>query len=77
VQAFADEEIRQVLTNLTPDDRTTLFEELPSYLTRNLLNLLPEDQRQSALTLLGYPEYSVGRLMTPNYVAVRSDWTAA
>jgi len=39
--------------------------------------LLPEDQRRSALTLLGYPEGSVGRLMTPNYVAVRTDWTAA
>jgi magnesium transporter len=27
------------------------------------------------VTLLGYPEKSVGRLMTPDYVAIREDWT--
>lgn len=77
VQNFADEENRRVLTSLTPDDRTALFEELPSKFSRRLINLLPAEQRQSALTLLGYPEDSIGRLMTPNYVAVRKDWTVA
>ena len=28
-----------------------------------------------ALTLLGYPERSIGRLMTPHYVAVQEHWT--
>ncbi len=77
VQDFAEEENRRVLANLTPDDRTALFEELPSKFSRRLINLLPEEQRQSALTLLGYPEDSIGRLMTPNYVAVRKNWTVA
>jgi magnesium transporter len=36
--------------------------------------LSPEDL-QEARTLLGYPEESIGRLMTPDYVAVRPEWT--
>ncbi|RRR74577.1 MAG: magnesium transporter [Candidatus Viridilinea halotolerans] len=69
------EETRQLLANLSPDDRTQLFEELPGLATQKLLNLLsPEDLRE-ARQLLGYPEESVGRLMTPDYVAVRPEWT--
>src|SRR5690606_39995192 len=30
---------------------------------------------REARWLLGYPEDSVGRLMTPDYVAVRQDWS--
>ncbi|PDW01754.1 magnesium transporter [Candidatus Viridilinea mediisalina] len=68
------EETRQLLANLSPDDRTQLFEELPGQATQKLLNLLsPEDLRE-ARQLLGYPEESVGRLMTPDYVAVRPEW---
>ncbi|MBP1467746.1 magnesium transporter [Candidatus Chloroploca sp. M-50] len=69
------EETRHLLANLSPDDRTQLFEELPGQATQKLLNLLgPEDLRE-ARQLLGYPEESVGRLMTPDYVAVRPTWT--
>lgn len=69
------EETRHLLANLSPDDRTHLFEELPGQATQKLLNLLaPEDLRE-ARQLLGYPEESVGRLMTPDYVAVRPHWT--
>lgn len=72
---LSNEETRNLLDNLKPDDRTTLFEELPGRATQKLLNLLsPEDLKQARL-LLGYPEESVGRLMTPDYVAVRPDWT--
>ncbi|WP_298401800.1 magnesium transporter [uncultured Chloroflexus sp.] len=71
------DETRLLLANLSPDDRTQLFEELPGQVTQKLLNLLsPEDLRE-ARQLLGYPEESVGRLMTPDYVAVRPNWTIA
>ncbi|MGI6549289.1 MAG: magnesium transporter [Syntrophomonadales bacterium] len=74
---LTDEETRHLLADLAPDDRTTLFEELPGQVTQRLLNLLsPEDLREARF-LLGYPEYSVGRLMTPDYVAVRPEWTVA
>ncbi|WP_153724604.1 magnesium transporter [Heliorestis convoluta] len=72
---LTDEETRHLLASLTPDDRTNLFEELPGQVTQHLLNFLsPEDLRESR-QLLGYPEESVGRLMTPDYVAVRPEWT--
>lgn len=72
---LTNEETRYLLTNLRPDDRTSLFEELPGQVTQRLLNLLsPEDMKEARL-LLGYPEESVGRLMTPEYVAVRPQWT--
>jgi len=71
---LTDEELRELLSRLRPDDRTNLFEELPGQATQKLLNLLtPEDLRE-ARWLLGYPEESVGRLMTPDYVAVRPEW---
>ncbi|MBA2665222.1 MAG: magnesium transporter [Bradymonadaceae bacterium] len=73
---LTDEDTRQLLANLRPDDRTQLLEELPGQVTQRLLNLLsPEDLKEARL-LLGYPEESVGRLMTPDYVAVRPTWTA-
>jgi magnesium transporter len=72
---LTNEETRYLLTDLRPDDRTALFEELPGQVTQRLLNLLsPEDMKEARL-LLGYPEESVGRLMTPEYVAVRPQWT--
>jgi magnesium transporter len=51
------------------------LEELPAAATRQLLALLTPAERAVAMTLLGYPEGSIGRLMTPHYVAIREDWT--
>lgn len=75
LRGLTDEETRTVLANLKPDDRTSLLEEMPGQLTQRLLNLLNPDDLKESRYLLGYPEGSVGRLMTPEYVAVRSDWT--
>lgn len=74
---MSDEHILGILLELSPDERTELFEELPGKVTQRLLNLLPPEERQEALRLLGYPENSVGRLMTPDYVAIRPSWTVA
>ncbi len=72
---IADKEIQALLEELPPDDRTALFEDLPGQLTQRILNLLPAEERKEALNLLGYPEESVGRLMTPDYIAVKKDWS--
>jgi magnesium transporter len=77
LKELTDEETRQLLANLSPDDRTELLLELPSQATRRLLNLLSPDDLAEARNLLGYPEQSVGRLMTPDYVSVRPEWTAS
>lgn len=72
---LTDDETRYLLTNMTPDDRTALLGELPGEVTQQLLSLLSPQDLKEARRLLGYPDESVGRLMTPDYVAVRSHWT--
>lgn len=74
---LSSEETRQLLASLSPDDRTQLFSELPGQVTQKLLNLLSPDDLKETRQLLGYPPESVGRLMTPDYVAVRPEWTIA
>jgi len=75
LKAMAQEDVASLLNNMAPDDRTLFLEELPAEATRQLLTLLTPAERAVAVTLLGYPEKSVGRLMTPHYVAVREQWT--
>lgn len=59
-----------LLNELPADDRTDFLEELPSNVVRELIKLLDPDERRITLSLLGYPENSIGRLMTPDYVYV-------
>ena len=66
-----------ILNEMSPDDRTALLEELPGKLLNNILSLLSKEERDIAKTLLGYPENSVGRLMTPDYIAVRENLTVS
>jgi magnesium transporter len=75
LKAMAQEDVAALLNNMAPDDRTRFLEELPAAVTRQLLALLTPAERAVALTLLGYPERSVGRRMTPHYVAARELWT--
>jgi magnesium transporter len=75
LKAMASEDAAALLNDMAPDDRTMFLEELPASATRQLLALLSPEERSVAVTLLGYPEGSIGRLMTPNYTAVHEDWT--
>ena len=72
---LTDHEARELLAKLRPDDRTVLLEELPRQTILRLQNLLSPRDLIEARKLLGYPEESVGRLMTPDFVSVLSDWT--
>lgn len=78
VEAMADERGRlaELLNDLSPDERTAFLEELPGSVAQRLLTLLSPRERRIAVMLLGYPEESVGRLMTTDFVAVRPEWTA-
>jgi magnesium transporter len=75
LKAMAHEQVVAILNEMSPDDRTALLEELPSEAARKLIKLLTPDERRVAQSLLGYPEGSVGRLMTPDFIAVHEDWT--
>jgi len=64
----------ELLNELPADDRTSFLEELPSEVVKELIKLLDPEERKVTLSLLGYPDGSVGRLMTPDYIAVQVDW---
>jgi magnesium transporter len=75
LRELTDQETRVLLADLNPDDRTELLGELPGQVTQRLLNLLGPEDLKEARRLLGYPDESVGRLMTPDYLAVKPEWT--
>jgi magnesium transporter len=75
LRCMAHEQVAAILNEMSPDDRTALLEEMPSAAARQLIQLLTPEERRVAQTLLGYPEGSVGRLMTPDFIAVRENWT--
>src|SRR5262245_8850091 len=75
LQSLTTENIRIVLEEVAPDDRARLFGELPARVTQQLLGLLSAEELIKTRQLLGYPEESVGRLMTPDYVAIHPEWT--
>lgn len=77
LQSLTDERLAELFNSMAPDDRTRVLEDLPGTVTQRLINLLSPEERRVALQLLGYPESSVGRLMTPEYIMVRPHWTVA
>lgn len=64
-----------LLNDLDPDDRTAFFEELPGTVSQRLMQMMSQEEREITIQLLGYPKDSIGRLMTPEYVAVKPYFT--
>lgn len=75
LRALGQEQVAGVLNEMDPDDRTALLEEMPGEAAQRLIGLLSPEERRIAVRLLGYPEESIGRRMTPDYVSLRKDWT--
>jgi magnesium transporter len=74
LQKLSGAKITELIKELPPDDRTSLFSEMHADTVRILINQLPGDERKEALSLMGYNEDSVGRLMTPDYITVKKTW---
>jgi magnesium transporter len=74
IKKLSGPRISGLINELPPDDRTALFSELHGDAVQKLIQHLSPADRKEALSLLGYEEDSVGRLMTPDYVAVKKDW---
>lgn len=75
LEIFSKQQLSDVMNNLEPDERVALLEELPGDLTQRVLNSMDRDNIAQVRKLLGYPEESIGRLMTTNYVRVKKEWT--
>lgn len=77
LRQLGSKEIAEILRNMSPDDRTGVFEDMPDYIIKDAINFLSEEERKTALMLIGYHEDSVGRMMTPYYIQVKAHWTVA
>ncbi|HHQ45116.1 MAG TPA: magnesium transporter [Candidatus Altiarchaeales archaeon] len=74
IKQLSEKETSEILAEMAPDDRAAVFQELPTQVTWKLYKLLSQADAREVKKILGYPEESVGRLMTPDYIAVRPDW---
>jgi len=74
LRSFSIEQLTSTLNQISPDDRTALFEKLPEEVLPKYLSLLSDEERKTAKELLQYPEDSIGRLMTPDFISVKEDW---
>jgi magnesium transporter len=77
LNTFPVDVLSRTLNLISPDDRTALFEKLPEATLQKYLSLLTDEERKTAQSLLQYPDDSIGRLMTPDFVSVKEDWTVA
>ncbi len=75
LKALTQAQVAALLNELPDDDRTAFLNGLPLDLAMQMLSLLTPEERRVAQDLLAYPEHSVGRMMTLDYVAVRPEWT--
>jgi len=75
IRSIGSEEMAEILNGMTPDDRTSLFEDFPDELIKYSINLLNPQERRIALKLLGYNSDSIARLMTPYYIQIRKEWS--
>lgn len=68
--------VSEIMRGLPPDDQTAFLGELKDEeLSQQLLSLLSPEDKKEVSTLLAYPEDSVGRLMTPDYLAINKNYT--
>jgi magnesium transporter len=77
VPLLSRDDLAAIMNVMAPDDRTLFLSELPRLAAADLLSLLSPSERAEAERLLAYPAHSVGRLMTPDYLVIRADWTLA
>ncbi|MGE2835657.1 magnesium transporter [Mycobacterium sp. SMC-4] len=77
VGGLQDDAVAALFADLDPDDRVELLDELPATVAARLLRGLPPSERELTAAILGYPQGSIGRRMSPEFVSVRASMTAA
>ena len=73
---FSTDKVKEIVEEMDPDDRAELFEELPEKMVKRLMWFLSPEERSLVNRLLGYPEDSAGRLMTPEFIELKKYRTA-
>lgn len=75
LEEMTHEQLAQLFEEMPPDDRAQLFEEMPGQVSAKVLALMSPAERRKMQVILGYPPESIGRIMTPDYLTVRPEWT--
>ncbi len=75
IEDFKRQDVLDIVDKMSPDDRARLFDELPAKFVRSLLSQLSPQEREATALLLGYGAGTAGRIMTPEYVALKEGWT--
>ncbi len=75
IKNLGNKETKELINKLAPDDRTLIFTDFPDNIIKQIINLLDDEHRAEALNLLGYENNSIARLMTPNYIQAKPEWT--
>lgn len=76
IHCLSHDQMLSLLEGMTPDDQAHLLGELPAEVTRRIIESAGPAELKAAQSLLGYPEGTAGRYMTPEYVALRPEMTA-
>jgi magnesium transporter len=76
VAALSDKHLAGIFDEMDPDDRVEFLEDAPDDLVQQLLALMHPDEREETARLLEYPEESVGRLVTTDYMTLKPEWSA-
>lgn len=77
VQALRNVEIAALFAEIDPDDRVWLLDELPASVAPQLLRGLTRQERDLTSSMLGYPQDSIGRRMSPEFVTTHPQLTVA
>lgn len=75
IHALGAEASVKMVEAMNADDRARLLDELPDEVATRLIGSLNPESRRETQAILGYPPRSVGRLMTPDYVRIKPEWT--
>ncbi len=76
IQSLTGNRAVEIITEMEPDDRARLLDEVPAKVAKQLLNSIPADERKKTADLLNYPAETAGRIMTPEYVSLKADMSA-
>lgn len=77
IEEFKRQEVLDIVDKMSPDDRAKLFDELPASVVSRILAQLSSEERKATNLLLGYEEDTAGRIMTPEYIALKETLTVA
>ncbi|ASK67125.1 magnesium transporter [Brachybacterium avium] len=75
ISALRTQQVADIIGDLDPDDRASLFDELPASVAERLMHGLDAEQREMTTAVLGYSRESIGRYMSPEVLTLSPGWS--